>query len=107
MTTVQGTPIPVYYFETFRTIGFPAIVEHHLTLGVGYDVTERFAVNRRLHVRLSKQHHCPRHQPGQPAYLDKVDVERNRRRFWSELEVLKEYNRGISINRGWEDVPTG
>ena len=45
MTTVQGTPIPTYYFETFRTIGFPAIVEHHLTLGVGYDVTERFAVN--------------------------------------------------------------
>ena len=38
----QGTPIPTYYFETFRTIGFPAIVENHLTLGIGYDVTERF-----------------------------------------------------------------
>ncbi len=45
MTTVQGTAIPVYYFETFRTIGFPAIVEHHFTAGIGYDVTERFAVN--------------------------------------------------------------
>ncbi len=45
MTTIQGTAIPTYYFETFRTLGFPAIVEHHLTLGVGYDVTERFAVN--------------------------------------------------------------
>ncbi len=45
MTTIQGTAIPVYYFETFRTIGFPAIVENHLTAGVGYDVTERFAVN--------------------------------------------------------------
>jgi len=45
MTSIQGTTIPVYYFETFRTIGFPAIVEHHLTGGIGYDITERFAVN--------------------------------------------------------------
>lgn len=45
MTTIQGTPMPTYFFETFRTIGFPAIVEHHITAGVGYDVTERFAVN--------------------------------------------------------------
>ena len=45
MTTIQGTPIPTYYFETFRTLGFPAIVEHHFTLGVGYDVTERFTIN--------------------------------------------------------------
>ncbi|MHB8066782.1 MAG: OmpP1/FadL family transporter [Desulfobaccales bacterium] len=45
MTSIQGTSIPVYYFETFRTIGFPAIVEHHLTAGIGYDITERFAVN--------------------------------------------------------------
>ncbi len=45
MTTIQGTPIPVYYFETFRTIGFPAIVENHITAGIGYDFTERFAVN--------------------------------------------------------------
>jgi long-chain fatty acid transport protein len=45
MTTIQGTPIPTYYFETFRTLGFPAIVEHHLTMGVGYDVTERFTIN--------------------------------------------------------------
>ncbi len=45
MTTIQGMPIPTYYFETFRTIGFPAIVENHITAGIGYDVTERFAVN--------------------------------------------------------------
>jgi long-chain fatty acid transport protein len=45
MTTIQGTPIPVYYFETFRTIGFPAIVEHHITAGIGYDITDRVAVN--------------------------------------------------------------
>jgi long-chain fatty acid transport protein len=45
MTTIQGMPIPVYYFETFRTIGFPAIVEHHLTMGIGYDITPRFALN--------------------------------------------------------------
>jgi long-chain fatty acid transport protein len=45
MTTIQGTAIPTYYFETFRTIGFPAIVENHITSGIGYDVTERFAIN--------------------------------------------------------------
>ncbi len=45
LTTVQGNVLPTYYFETFRTIGFPAIVEHHLTLGVGYEITERFTLN--------------------------------------------------------------
>ena len=45
MTTIQGTPIPTYFFETFRTLGFPAIVEHHITAGIGYDVSERFAIN--------------------------------------------------------------
>jgi long-chain fatty acid transport protein len=45
MTSVQGTAIPTYYFETFRTIGFPAIIEHHITVGIGYDVTEHFAIN--------------------------------------------------------------
>ena len=38
-TTVQGKGLPTYYYETFRTIGFPAIVEHHLTLGAGYQFT--------------------------------------------------------------------
>lgn len=44
-TTIQGAAIPTYFFETFRTIGFPAIVENHITVGIGYDVTERFNVN--------------------------------------------------------------
>jgi long-chain fatty acid transport protein len=30
---VQGILFPRYYYETFRIIGFPAIVEHHLTVG--------------------------------------------------------------------------
>lgn len=45
MKDVQGSQMPTYYYETFRTIGFPAIVEHHLTLGAGYEFTPRFAVN--------------------------------------------------------------
>jgi long-chain fatty acid transport protein len=44
-TNVQGKPVPSYYFETFRVTGFPAIVEHHFTFGVGYQVTEKFIVN--------------------------------------------------------------
>ncbi len=42
---VQGTIFPAYYYETFRIIGFPAIVEKHLTLGVGFRFTERFSMN--------------------------------------------------------------
>lgn len=41
-TTVQGKTLPTYYYETFRVIGFPAVVEHHLTLGVEYRFTEKF-----------------------------------------------------------------
>ena len=36
---VQGKSLPTYYYETFRVIGFPAIVEQHLTFGLGYGFT--------------------------------------------------------------------
>ncbi len=42
---VQGKNIPRYYYETFRTIGFPAIVEHHVTAGVGYVLNESWSFN--------------------------------------------------------------
>ncbi|MGD0820938.1 MAG: outer membrane protein transport protein [Desulfomonilia bacterium] len=42
---VQGSTLPTYYYETFRIIGFPAIVEQHITCGAGYKFTDRFAVN--------------------------------------------------------------
>ncbi len=45
ITTVQGIPFPTYYFETFRIIGFPAIVKQHATVGVGYEISNRFALN--------------------------------------------------------------
>ena len=44
-TDVQGFKVPTYYYESFRTIGFPALVQHHLTCGVGYHVTDKFIVN--------------------------------------------------------------
>ncbi|UCF94247.1 MAG: outer membrane protein transport protein [Desulfobacterales bacterium] len=44
-TSVQGTTLPRYFFETFRVIGFPAVVEHHLTLGIGYEFSPRFALH--------------------------------------------------------------
>ena len=43
--SVQGKTMPTYYYETFRLIGFPALAEHHLTLGVGYDFTPTFSVS--------------------------------------------------------------
>jgi long-chain fatty acid transport protein len=43
--TVQGKTMPRYYYETFRMIGFPAVVEHHITAGIGYEISPRFALN--------------------------------------------------------------
>ncbi len=39
VTNVQGKWINNYYYETFRLIGFPAIVEQHLGLGLSYRLT--------------------------------------------------------------------
>ncbi|MCF7668679.1 MAG: outer membrane protein transport protein [Verrucomicrobia bacterium] len=44
-TSVQGKNIPTYYYETFRIVGFPAVIEHHVTLGFGYNVTDNFSLN--------------------------------------------------------------
>ncbi|MCG6894932.1 MAG: outer membrane protein transport protein [Desulfobacteraceae bacterium] len=45
VNNVQGKTVPSYYYETFRIIGFPAIVEHHITFGIGYQFTETFSLN--------------------------------------------------------------
>lgn len=45
VVNVQGINMPTYYYETFRIIGFPAIVTQHLTLGMGYEFSKRFALN--------------------------------------------------------------
>jgi long-chain fatty acid transport protein len=44
LKTVQGTTLPTYYYETFRIVGFPAIVESHLTAGIGYEFSPKFAI---------------------------------------------------------------
>jgi long-chain fatty acid transport protein len=45
LVDVQGKMVPRYYFETFRTIGTPALLENHFTVGAGYALTERIEVN--------------------------------------------------------------
>lgn len=42
---VQGNPFNGYYYETFRIFGFPAVVEQHLTLGIGYEFSPNFSVH--------------------------------------------------------------
>ncbi len=42
---VQGMSYPDYYYESFRMIGFPAVVEQHVTAGIGYAFSEKFEVN--------------------------------------------------------------
>ena len=44
-TNVQGTDVNNVSYEFFRIVGFPAIIEHHLTLGAGYKFTDKIAVN--------------------------------------------------------------
>jgi long-chain fatty acid transport protein len=43
--SVQGKSLPRYYYESFRVVGFPAIVEQHLTAGVGYELGENLVLN--------------------------------------------------------------
>jgi long-chain fatty acid transport protein len=45
MVNVQGKMVPRYYYETFRTIGFPAIVQHHLSIGCGWQITPDLVLN--------------------------------------------------------------
>lgn len=44
-TFVQGIPFPTYYYETFRIIGFPAVAEQHIAFGIGYEFSNKFALN--------------------------------------------------------------
>ncbi|MGB7920601.1 MAG: hypothetical protein WCF40_11130 [Desulfobacterales bacterium] len=43
--TVQGIDGNRANYETLRIIGFPAVVEHHITAGVGYRLTDAFGLN--------------------------------------------------------------
>lgn len=45
LVDVQGIVMPRYFYETFRIIGFPAIVESHLTFGLTYHVNEKMALS--------------------------------------------------------------
>lgn len=45
ITEVQGIPFPTYYYETFRIIGFPAIAKQHITFGIGYEFSNKLALN--------------------------------------------------------------
>ena len=45
MTSVQGKKLGVFNYEVFRTTGFPAIVQRHLTAGIGYEITKNISVN--------------------------------------------------------------
>lgn len=44
-TSVQGKAVPRYYYETFRNVGLPAVVEHHVTVGFGYQITPQLSLN--------------------------------------------------------------
>ncbi|HBW22712.1 MAG: hypothetical protein A2X28_01640 [Elusimicrobia bacterium GWA2_56_46] len=44
-TNVQGKVMNNFNYEYFRVIGFPAVVENHMTLGVGYEFSPRFTLN--------------------------------------------------------------
>lgn len=45
ITSVQGKSVPTFGYELLRTVGFPAIVESHLTLGFGYKLSDSLTLN--------------------------------------------------------------
>ena len=42
---MQSKQVPTFGYELLRNVGFPAIVQSHLTLGFGYQLTETLTVN--------------------------------------------------------------
>jgi len=44
-TSVQGHDVPTFAYEMLRTIGFPAVVESHATLGLSFQVLEEVAIH--------------------------------------------------------------
>jgi len=44
-TVIQGNATSTFGYEFLRIVGFPAVVETHLTFGIGYEFSEKFAVN--------------------------------------------------------------
>jgi len=45
VTTVQGKQLPTFGYEMMRNIGFPAVVQTHVTVGLGYQVNKSVSVN--------------------------------------------------------------
>ncbi|OGR41236.1 MAG: hypothetical protein A2X35_07515 [Elusimicrobia bacterium GWA2_61_42] len=44
-TNIQGVNMMNIGYEYFRVIGFPGIVENHMTLGAGYEFSPKFTLN--------------------------------------------------------------
>ncbi len=42
---VQGKHVNRYQYEVLRIAGFPAIVEHHITAGIGYEISKTVSLN--------------------------------------------------------------
>lgn len=45
VTAIQDKTTSTFGYEFLRIVGFPAVVETHLTFGIGYEFSEKFAVN--------------------------------------------------------------
>jgi len=45
LVNVQGSMMPRFQYEGFRIVGFPAIAMHHLTCGVGINITPKVSLN--------------------------------------------------------------
>ena len=42
---VQGKSLPRYYYESFRVVGLPAVMEHHITAGIGYELGDSLKID--------------------------------------------------------------
>jgi long-chain fatty acid transport protein len=44
VTVVQGNYVNNYYYQTFRIVGFPAVVENHVSVGLSYALDNKSSV---------------------------------------------------------------
>ena len=45
LVNVQGKNLPRYYYESFRVVGLPAVMEHHITAGIGYEIGDSLKID--------------------------------------------------------------
>jgi len=80
-----STKFSDFYIAMFNLIGFPAITEHHITLGLGYEFTKNFSIDLAYKHAFNKKVSC-----GQIA------------RVWECFVEAQNAQNAISVGLNWK-----